>query len=241
MGIGLFSTVFTSMVSDKCTCRIAHGLGLVLLGVGFAVSSVSRSVNLLYITYSIPVGIGTSFAYASGYIAVRQYFNKRYSLAIGIVSAGTGGGPLAFGPVFEILTDRFGWQNTFRIISGTFVFLFLFVFILDSNIEGLNSLNNTEINEKKPQKSPVVNESIRREVVLGILDLSFWKFPDYVICVVAITIECFGQYTALIHMVSFVIFLALRMTGLHKCAQCMPGIPPGFPLLFYPCLSLSSL
>lgn len=210
MGLGLITSPIASKLSEKYTCRIAHGLGLIMIITGLTLSSLCRSVYPLYFTYSTMIGIGTALAYTSAYIAIRQYFNRRYSLAMGITSAGGGLGTLVVGPAMQALMDSFGWENTFRIIAGIFVLQFMFVIVVDPNVETESNNEARQKSMENPSKevasvvtsSMTDNERIKNTIVLGFLDVSVWKFSEYMICVIAIFVSSFGQYTGLIHMVS---------------------------------------
>lgn len=199
LGLSVFMCVFASKVCERFTCRVAHGVGSVFAAAGFALSSMCNSVYLLYVTYSLLFGIGASLCYTASFITIRQYFHKHYSMAMGLITAGAGSGTLIIGPAMQSLTDAFGWQNTFRIIAGIFVFALLFVFILDPNV---NEPNNNKKNEASHEEALPEEVAIPRKIVLGFLDLSVWKFPEFVIVVVAIFVGSFGHYTAMIHIVS---------------------------------------
>jgi len=172
------------------------GVGLVLYATGFALSSLCKSIYPFYFTYSLLLGMGGSLAYTSTFISIRQYFDKHYSLAMGIGTAGAGLGTLAIGPVMQTLTDSFGWPNTFRIFAGALVFFLLFVFVVDPNVE---ENQHTSSDSENPLKEET---SIPRKIVLGFLDLSVWRFPEYTVSVIAIFFGIFGHYVAMIHMVS---------------------------------------
>ena len=57
---------------------------------GLLVSSWAPSLYVLYATYGILVGIGASFCYMTSIIAVGSFFDRRKSLAVGIVVSGSG-------------------------------------------------------------------------------------------------------------------------------------------------------
>ncbi|KAK3753649.1 hypothetical protein QZH41_014755, partial [Actinostola sp. cb2023] len=199
LGIGLFMCVFTSKLCERYTCRITMGVGLVSYATGFALSSLCRSIYPFYFTYSLLLGMGGSLTYTSMFISIRQYFDKHYSLAMGIGTAGVGLGTLAIGPAMQTMTDSFGWPNTFRIFAGAFVFFLLFVFVVDPNVEE-NQHEVTSSDSENPLKEET---SIPRNIVLGFLDLSVWRFPEYTVSVIAIFAGSFGHYPALIHMVKY--------------------------------------
>jgi MFS family permease len=136
---------------------------------------------------------------------VRKYFKKKYSLAMGIMTAGAGMGMLSVGPVVQYLIDAFGWENTFRIFAGAFAAFIPFVFILDPNVEQCEVQITTAMEQISIEKDVIKP----RKIVLGFVDLSVWTFPEFTICVIAIFFGCFGHYTPLIHMVSVIIPISL--------------------------------
>lgn len=191
-GVMVFCCLFFCKLSEIYTCRIINGFGCMAYVLGLVLSSLSRSIYVLYLTYSVLIGLGGAATFSATSIIVRKYFKKWHSLAVGIQLAGGGIGMLAVGPVMGGLISRFGWRNAFRITSGPFVFLLLCVYILDPNVK-----------EHEPTVTCGQSSLIPRKIVLKILDLSVWKFPEFKLCTIATSFGLFGHYTAMIFLVSF--------------------------------------
>jgi len=84
---------------------------------GFIISSLCTSIEQLYFTVGIVGGIGLSSAFVVGLLTVERWFEEKRSLAIGIVSAGTGFGTFIFPPITQFFLDKFGWRLTFVALS----------------------------------------------------------------------------------------------------------------------------
>ncbi|XP_031569302.1 monocarboxylate transporter 10-like [Actinia tenebrosa] len=201
LGAGLFLCVVTAKLCEKFNCRTVNRVGLISFVMGFALSSLCNSIYPLYITYSLLNGFAGSCTHTSNFILVRQYFKKRYSLAMGIVTAGAGIGMLSVGPLVQYLTDTLGWKNTFRVFAGIFGAFIPLTIVLDPNVESCEEVPiETVMQENSIEKDIKIKP---RKIVLGFLDLSVWTFPEFTISVVAIFIGSWGHYTTLIHMIKY--------------------------------------
>ena len=98
--------------------RITSILGCLSCSVGLAMGSFVPAVVSLYMAFSIPFALGVSAIYVSAPIIVTRYFNKRRSIALGIVTSGQGLGTMILGPALRALVDVIDWRNTFRVFSG---------------------------------------------------------------------------------------------------------------------------
>jgi len=98
--------------------RITSILGCLSCSVGLAMGSFVPTVVSLYMAFSLPFALGVSAIYVSAPIIVTRYFNKRRSIALGIVTSGQGLGTMILGPALRALVDVIDWRNTFRVFSG---------------------------------------------------------------------------------------------------------------------------
>ena len=98
--------------------RIATILGCMLCSAALAAGSFVNSVDILYITFSFPFGIGASLIYVTATVVATHYFNERRSVALGFMTGGQGLGTMILGPTLQALVDVFDWRNTFRVFAG---------------------------------------------------------------------------------------------------------------------------
>ena len=89
---------------------------------------------VLFFTYSLLFGLGSSCTFSAGLVVIGKYFKKRQSLATGVLTAGHGGGVLVMGPTLEALVRITGsWQTTYRIMAGVAFMLCSLAVTFDPN------------------------------------------------------------------------------------------------------------
>ena len=189
---------FTGSVSgimvSKFGCRVTSLLGAIICAVSLASASMSQSLVVLYLSYSIPFGIGTSFIFNAGLVIVSNYFTRRRSLALGFVSAGQGLGVLVQGPLLQTLIDHYGWKTTYRIMAGVIFGVCLLGVTYDPNVK-----SDMEAENARDEKRPHQPREKRRCMVL---DVSVWKIPAFVAINFSSAIAQFGHFVPQIHLVS---------------------------------------
>ena len=131
-----------------------------------------------------------------------NYFSKRRSLALALVTAGSGLGVLIQGPLLQWLLDNYGWKTTYRIMAGVVFAICSLGITYDPNVKSEEDRNNLENPE---QVSPSVNDiqpRTRRLAKRGIcLDVSVWKIPAFVAITFSASVAGFGHYVPQIHLV----------------------------------------
>ncbi|GFR57873.1 monocarboxylate transporter 14 [Elysia marginata] len=107
---------------NRYSVRTSVHLGTFLLVTGMVITAFAPNIYLLFLSYSVLQGIGRGLILAPGIFIVNMYFNKWMGVALGLASAGTGVGTLAFPPLFEWLFDTFHYKDAFLIIGGIATF-----------------------------------------------------------------------------------------------------------------------
>ena len=105
---------------DKYGPRPVLSTAAVSLGAGFFVSSYCHSYVELIFSFGIFLGISAGCTIAPGLSVVGQWFDKKRSLAFGLVYAGSGAGTTAVPLLANYLVERDGndaWRGPFRIIA----------------------------------------------------------------------------------------------------------------------------
>ena len=194
----------------KFGCRLTSLLGGLICASSLAIASLSSSLLALYISYSLPFGIGTSFIFNGSLVIVSNYFDKRRSLALGFTTAGLGLGVLVQGPLLQELIDNYGWKTTYRIMAGVLFGICLLALTYDPNVkpegerdtqENFDQLSSSANNSNNIHSNP--NESRIRKIIP---DVSVWKVPAFVAITVSSAVAQFGQYVPQIHLVCCKVF-----------------------------------
>ncbi|CAG4975300.1 unnamed protein product [Parnassius apollo] len=118
-GVYLAAGPVVSALCNKYGCRAVCVAGSLIATVAFALSTLSKSVTMMMLTYGLIGGIGFGMIYLPSVVAVGYYFETRRSLATGIAVCGSGVGTFSFAPLAAILLKEFGsWQNANLLLAG---------------------------------------------------------------------------------------------------------------------------
>ena len=196
LGMTWFASPLPGYLSDRFGCRITNFIGGALCVTGLAMTSFSRSLNLMYFTHSLVFGLGVCFICSCGFLVTAQYFKEKFSMATGIVTLGASVGVLFAGPLLQVLLDSFGWRGTYRVAAAYYTIVCVLSLTYNPNVQKtteIDFINN--------------NEDIERGERCGIsLYCSVWTFPTFVVCVMCFVFGGFGMYIPYIYLVSFFAF-----------------------------------
>jgi MFS family permease len=110
------------MLADRYGTRNVALAGVAFMVAGLAAASYARSVQVLYLTYSIGLGIGIGLTYVPSVGAVQPWFEKRRVLASGIAVSGIGAGNLLGPPLAAWWIEALGWRGAYLgLAAGTLV------------------------------------------------------------------------------------------------------------------------
>ncbi|KAL4709454.1 hypothetical protein ACJJTC_019751 [Scirpophaga incertulas] len=118
-GVYLAAGPVVSALCNKYGCRAVCVAGSLVATAAFVMSTFSKSVTVMMITYGLLGGIGFGMIYLPSVVAVGYYFETRRSLATGIAVCGSGVGTFSFAPLAALLLREFGsWQNANLLLAG---------------------------------------------------------------------------------------------------------------------------
>lgn len=91
-----------------------------LLGcAGFVLSSISNSVEVLFITFGLVAGLGLGVIYVTAVVSIAFWFESKRTFATGIGASGTGIGTFLYAPFTQWLISYYGWRGATLILGGT--------------------------------------------------------------------------------------------------------------------------
>jgi MFS transporter, OFA family, oxalate/formate antiporter len=125
--------IIAGRLQDAKGPRICAFLGALLVGGGFALSSLTTSVTFLYVAFGVIVGVGNGFGYSAPTPVASKWFPDRRGLAVGLMVGGYGAGSAIFGPLANTLIADYGWRATFQILGAMFFVMGLIGTVLLKN------------------------------------------------------------------------------------------------------------
>ncbi|XP_066915842.1 monocarboxylate transporter 14-like [Clytia hemisphaerica] len=108
----------TTSLCQRFGCRLIAALGGFLCVLGMVLSAHAPTLNIMYLTFGVTWGLGTSFCYFPTLIILVPYFNKKLALVNGIVSAGAGVGTLILSPSIQWFAGRYGVKYMFYCLGA---------------------------------------------------------------------------------------------------------------------------
>ena len=92
--------------------RLVASCGMILLGLGAMAASQAETLQQIYWTYGLGIGLGVALVYTPVMGAVPPWFTTKRSLASGIASAGIGLGTLLIPPLVSLGIARWDWRTS---------------------------------------------------------------------------------------------------------------------------------
>lgn len=176
MATPLLSGPVASFLTDMYGCRKVTIFGSILAAIGFVLSAMSNSIEMLFLNFGIIAGFGLSLCYVAAVVIVAYYFDKRRSLATGISVCGSGVGTFLFSPIIQYLIEHYGWRGATLILAGIFLnmcicgclmrydssFLLLETRIIKFSLNFPGTLNGPRLKQRRNESRKAKrNQSIR--------------------------------------------------------------------------------
>ena len=106
------------MLADRYGPRWVALVGVACMVAGLVMAAFARSVEALYLTYSIGIGVGVGLTYVPSVGAVQPWFMRNRAFASGIAVAGIGAGNLVVPPLAAWWIELFGWRGAYLMLAG---------------------------------------------------------------------------------------------------------------------------
>lgn len=123
---------FAAALMARFGLRAVTSVALVVIAAGAALSTFAIAPWMLVLTWGVMIGVGTgSMALVFAATVADNWFVKSRGLVVGILTAGSATGQLAFLPVIALLVEEQGWrQASFVVALGALAVVPLVVLFL---------------------------------------------------------------------------------------------------------------
>ncbi|XP_062617832.1 monocarboxylate transporter 12-like [Saccostrea cucullata] len=117
IGIFLIISFFTSFLIERYGIRVVMFCGACIYTLGLLLTFFAPNILILFLTYGLLCGLGVGMVFLPSIVIVNEYFDRKRSLANGILTSGSGLGLLVMSPVIEKSIEAFGWRGSFLIYA----------------------------------------------------------------------------------------------------------------------------
>ena len=111
------------MLADRLGPRRVALAGVACMVAALSLASVARSVDLLYVTYSVGLGIGIGLTYVPSVGAVQPWFVANRAFASGLAVAGIGAGNFLVPLAATWLIGLVGWRAAYQALAAVVLLL----------------------------------------------------------------------------------------------------------------------
>jgi MFS family permease len=169
------------IAADRFGARLVASAGVACLVAALGLAALAGSVWMLYVTYSIGIGVGVGLTYVPSVGAVQPWFDRNRALASGVAVSGIGAGNLAVPLLAAWWIERFGWR-------GAFVALMVFVLVLGGAAAALLRRPGSR---SQPQllKGNTLGEALRSS--------AFW------LLYASLVLTCVGLFVPMVHLAPY--------------------------------------
>ena len=200
-GIMFFMGPLTTALCDNVGCRVVTCVGGFLSFVGLLTTSYVTNFLLLYFTYGLLWGVGTSFCYFASLVILPMHFRKYLSLAYGIAIAGAGLGVLPMTWLINQLIGYYDWRVTMRILAG--ITLLMCAASLSYGQIAISQKLYLKLDRKELIRA--LHGGIHHKLKLHLLDfISFnpWNNKAFAVWAVSLSFIAFGNFIPFVFLVS---------------------------------------
>ncbi|XP_048589865.1 monocarboxylate transporter 10 isoform X2 [Nematostella vectensis] len=134
-GLTFFASPLAGVLITRFNFRFTAVVGVMTCATSLIITSFTKSVLQMLLSYSLLFGLGCCFVFMSSVYAVTSYCQRRHAFALGLLSAGQNLGVLSLGPLLQVLMDNLGWRVMYRVLAGVAGIVLLVVLTFDPNVE----------------------------------------------------------------------------------------------------------
>ncbi|KAH3726081.1 monocarboxylate transporter 10-like [Dreissena polymorpha] len=195
-GVTFLMCTMSSILSDRIGIRPTAVTGAVLSTIGLACSMFIQKLELLYLTYGLILGLGSSMVYSPSLVILGHYFKKHMGLVNGIVAFGSSLFTICLTRILPLLLESIGIKYCFLFLSGLHCMLILFTLTWKPMYQHDRHLVSLTLStESVYQHCEDCCTWTKR-----FLNVKIWKNRAYVIYIVSLGVALFGYFVPFFHL-----------------------------------------
>ena len=113
-----FLSPVASILVDRLGIRLTGFIGAICATLGMFLSAFVRRMELLYLTYGLLLGIGSSLVYSPSLVILGHYFKKHLGIVNGIASFGSSAFTILISFIEKSLLEKIGLYYTMMVLSA---------------------------------------------------------------------------------------------------------------------------
>jgi MFS family permease len=117
-GLGALGAIIMGMLLERYTARALAIVGLLGTGLGLVLASMSDSLVLFYIGYSIAAVVGAGAGFITWSRAITRSFDKKRGLALAIALSGTGISGVVLPSILVYVIAHYGWRAGYLALAA---------------------------------------------------------------------------------------------------------------------------
>jgi MFS family permease len=177
------------MLADRFGPRRVCLAGVACLVIAPLLASGARSIETLYLTYSVGIGIGVGLTYVPSVGAVQPWFVRNRAFASGIAIAGIGAGNFLVPLLATWLIGLVGWRSAYQLLALAVLLLAGAAALAIDDDPARHGAQGAPRTERASLPGATLREALRSE--------PFW------LLYVSSVLVCVGLFVPMVHLATY--------------------------------------
>ena len=193
-----FMSPVASILVDRFGVRATSFVGALIAASGMLASSFVNQLEVLYLTYGLLLGVGSSLVYTPSMVILGHYFRKHMGIVNGLVSFGSAVFTAVLSISLKYCLQGIGLRWAMRMQSVVLATLMLCSFVWKPQF----SIRHSELDHYLASTESVANRCTGcYKWTSKFLNFSIWKNKGYIIWVIGLPVAFLGYFVPFVHLV----------------------------------------